>query len=64
MSKCRSVLLSLVLLAVCASTADAGEVLNKGLFDYKSSFGEGCVAQDFYQLDLRLTSEPLEQGPP
>ena len=36
-----------------ASTAEGGEVLNIGLFEYKASFGPGCVAQDVYRLELR-----------
>jgi hypothetical protein len=35
------------------STQDGGLVFNEGLFRYKASFGPGCVAHDFYELELK-----------
>jgi len=35
------------------STEQEGQILNCGLFKYKSSFGAGAVTQDFYEIDLR-----------
>lgn len=41
-----------------ASTEREGTVLNSGLFSYKSGFGGGSVAHDFYEIELSRTDEP------
>jgi hypothetical protein len=35
-----------------ASTHDGGRSLNSGLYNFKASFGPGCVVHDVYELDL------------
>jgi hypothetical protein len=40
-----------------ASTEQAGQLLNAGLFDYKASFGFGSVVQDFFGLDLEAAND-------
>jgi len=35
-----------------SSTEQAGTVLNSGLYDYKTSYGAGSTAYDFYELPL------------
>ena len=37
-----------------SSTEDGGRRLNDGLFKFKSEFGAGSVAHDFYELDLTV----------
>jgi hypothetical protein len=41
-----------------SSNEQDGRQLNDGLFQFKSEFGAGAVAHEFYELDLRSTASP------
>lgn len=40
------------------SNEDGGRFLNEGLYEFKSGFGGGGIAHEFYELDLALKEAP------
>jgi hypothetical protein len=45
-----------------SSTEDGGQRLNEGLFKFKTEFGAGSVAQDFYDVELNPSAERKIRG--
>ena len=45
------------------SNTDGGQVLNAGLYEFKSQFGGGGVAYEFYELELASTAAPKPVSP-